>query len=52
MAIDNPYELAQLLINDVNGRNKNIFMPSAPTTMYLDSEGNFLAENEWDLPLI
>jgi hypothetical protein len=51
MAIDQPKKLAEIIINDVKGVNKNIWQPNRPTTRYLDDAGNDLPEHPWDLHL-
>ncbi len=51
MAIDQPGELAQIIIRDVQGIAKNIWQPNRPTQRYLDDEGNDLPEHAWDLYL-
>ena len=51
MAIDQPIQLAKIIIEDVLGISKNIWQPNKPTVRYLDDQGNDLAEHPWDLYL-
>lgn len=44
MNIENPYGMAELLINDIYGHSKGVFTPREPTIQYLGLDGNALPE--------
>lgn len=52
MAIDQPEALSKLLIKDITGQSKKVFMPAPPTIRYLNAKGQDLQEHEWDQYLI
>ncbi len=52
MAIDNPVQLAKLIIDDIAGVSCHVFQPALPTWTYLDSNGEILPEDEHDEVLL
>lgn len=48
MAIDNPKDLVELIIDDVSGKNRFVFQPAPPRVQYVDKNENPLQEEEYD----
>lgn len=51
MAVDNPTELADIIIKDALGKNRKIFMCSPPSIRYIDYRQRDLPEHDWDQEL-